>query len=96
MSEQKEVKVYRAELYDEDYGAYTYHRVKVVLKSDYDALALENRKLKAANSLIAEQRNEAYRQHIETKYVGASAIEIYEQTKYQAQLQIEAEMEKCK
>lgn len=36
-----QVKVYKAELYDEDYMAYTYDRVEVVLKSDYDLLKQE-------------------------------------------------------
>ena len=93
MSEQKEVKVYRAELYDEDYGAYTYHRVKVVLKSDYDALALENRKLKAASNWW-KMRHENYIKN-NFRASGETDEEIKEYLKH-LEVLLKAEMEKCK
>lgn len=63
----------------------------VIKESDlYKAQSLTIRQMAEEIRVLREQRNEAYRQHIETKYIGVSAIEIYEQTKYEAELQIEA------
>lgn len=84
----KNIEIYSV---DDDLADFLEEGTLIVKQSDHEAaMALKDEEIK----YLKEQRNEAYRQHIEQKYSGVSAIEIYEQTKYEAELQIQSALQR--